>query len=123
MASLTKDRHTSSTAFGRYPAWEPGADRRQTMRHDICAAVTLLRRADTGEAGSQPMCTVHLSDMSDEGVGARCDTALRVGEPVTLVFPPHGPERGIDLTGHVVRCISDGNGGYDLGIAFSGQAA
>ncbi len=123
MSSLTKPSHTSSAALARYPVWERGADRRQTTRHNINAAVTLLRRPDSTDTAGQPMCTVHLSDMSDEGVGAHCDTALPVEEPVTLVFPPHGPERGIDLRGHVVRCIPDGRGGYELGIAFVAQAA
>lgn len=123
MPSLTKQRRTSSAVVGRYPAWEPGADRRQTTRHAISAAVTLLRRPASAESAHQPMCTVHLSDMSEEGVGAHSDMALSIEEPITLVFPPHGPERGIDLRGHVVRCIPDGRGGYELGIAFAAQAA
>ena len=98
-------------------------DRRYTNRQAVDGVVTLLRQPNPKDPFRFPVCAVQLRDLSDEGVGARCETELATDEPVTVYIPPHGAEPGIDLMGHVVRCLPDGEGGYDVGILLHSRCA
>ncbi len=91
-------------------------ERRYAHRQAVQGVVTVLRQSSRQEPYRFPVCTIQLRDLSDEGVGAHSETELTTDESVTVFIPPHGAEPGIDLMGHVVRCLPDENGGYDVGI-------
>lgn len=92
-------------------------DRRRNHRYVMTGRVTMLRRAHTTECHRQPICCVQLEDLSDGGVSAHSDMPLAIDEPVAVLFPPCGPQRGVDLLGHVIRCDPD-HDGYHLAVAF-----
>jgi PilZ domain len=93
-------------------------ERREAPRHRVHGQVTaILHRTSDGGAHHQ-ICSVELRNISDIGVGAFADRPLDLGTDITVVFPSHGPDRGFDLFGHVVRCRPSGEG-YELGIELS----
>jgi len=106
-------------------------DQRAEPRHGADFQVTLLRRDHDPGAYRHPICRLQMKDMSSAGIGAICDTPLAVDERVSLYFPAHGPEPGIEFEGHVVRChwqhprpeAHGGLGGYDIAIRFDVRAA
>jgi len=97
-------------------------ERRRAQRTPASGLVTLLRRGHDAQAYRQPIYTVQLSDLSDTGAGLRTRRPVAVDEPLAVCFPPHGPDRGFDRVGHVVRCDPQGDG-YHLGIQFDPPAA
>ena len=97
-------------------------DRRRHERHVVSGRITALRRDHRIDAYRHPVCSLQMVNMSDGGLAATCDIALDVDESVAVFFPPHGPERGFDLYGHVVRCLP-GEHGYALAIQFDHKAA
>ncbi len=97
-------------------------DRRRAQRHPVSGRVTVLRRSHEPLAYRQPVCSFQLQDMSDGGLGARCEMPLALDEPVAVFLPPHGAERGIDLLGHIVRCDA-GEGGYRIAVQFDTRPA
>lgn len=109
MASSTPTRGASN-AFR--------VNRRHERRTAACVHVTALRQNLTGKPDQYPVCSLRMHDLSPSGMGATCDTRLDADEPVTICIPPHGPEGGFDLVGHVVRCQASGDGAFRVGIAF-----
>ncbi|MHB1155531.1 MAG: PilZ domain-containing protein [Phycisphaerales bacterium] len=113
----------------REPASFP-FERRGSRRYVMSGRVTMMRRAHTLDCYRQPICCVQLNDLSDGGLSAHCDLPLEPNEPVAIFFPPRGPQRGVDLLGHIVRCdhahapgTSPGADGYHLAIAFDHRPA
>jgi PilZ domain len=100
-------------------------DRRRYPRHEITGHVTLMRRSHDTDVYRHPVCSIRLHDMSEGGLGGGIDIPLQPDEPVAILFPPHGADHGMDLHGHVVRCIpGDGDeAGYNLGIVFDAMQA
>lgn len=95
-------------------------ERRGAARHPAAGHVTLLRRG----GGSQDdirgrVQSVRLANMSQTGIAARSDLPLPLDESVAMFFAPHGPERGFDLYGRIVRCTRHDAGGYDIAVAFN----
>ncbi len=95
-------------------------DRRRAIRHDVSARVTAVRRGRQAGAPAG-ICSLQLLDLSDTGAGAVAQENIEAGSMVTLLFPPHGPERGFDRVGQVVRCEHRDTGTH-IGIRFEAQA-
>ncbi len=79
-------------------------DRRTSERHDLEGQVTALRRDHDVEAYTHPVCTLDLMNMSELGMAAHSEIPLADSERVSVYFPPHGSDMGLELMGHVVRC-------------------
>lgn len=98
-------------------------ERRRSSRFAAAGHVTLLRRSHDTLIYQQPVCSIHLEDMSDHGIGAHCDLPLKLDEPIAVFLPPHGNERGVDILGHIARITPDKHSGYHIGIAFDPRPA
>lgn len=96
-------------------------ERRRDGRRPVDAQVTALRTADTRGANNR-ICSLKMLNMSDSGLGAVVSEPLDIGSNLAVFFPPHGPERGFDLFGHVVRCQPHDTG-HEIGIRFDIRAA
>jgi hypothetical protein len=92
-------------------------DRRRHVRRAAGGHVSMLRRGRETLAYRQRICSIQLHNISDCGLGARTDQPIAEGESVAIFFPPHGPEQGFDLYGHVQRCTATDDG-YQVGIQF-----
>lgn len=97
--------------------FERRRERRRTTRGQVTALRTATTRGDTNR-----ICSLRLVDMSDSGLGAVVSEPLDIGSTIAVFFPPHGPERGFDLYGQVVRCQPCSEG-HELGIRFDARAA
>lgn len=97
-------------------------DRRLATRHVLTGRVTALRRGSTQDPSSTRICAIELKNISDTGIGAVCQDAFDLDTPITIFFPPHGPERGFDVQGRVVRC-RDRKEGHEIGIQFQQKNA
>lgn len=109
-----------------------GFDRRRAERHEITCAVTAMRREHDADAYQHPACHLELCNMSETGVAAISDVPLDPDSPISILFPPHGGDAAIQLTGHVVRCrpwtgdddaTDRPRGGYEIAIAFDPAVA
>lgn len=96
-------------------------ERRREPRRRAVGQVTALRTASRPGQNSR-ICSLRLTDMSDSGLGAVVSEPLEIGSTLAVFFPPHGPERGFDLYGQVVRCQPTDRG-HELGIRFDARAA
>lgn len=97
-------------------------DRRLAVRRPVSGHVTAVRREQREDGGHNRICALHLVDMSSLGLGAFCQEAIAEGTAITVFFPPHGPDRGFDAYGQVLRC-EQVEGRYRVGIQFVGRAA
>lgn len=103
-----------------------GFDRRRAERYPIACNVTAMRREHDTEAYRHPACRLELCNISETGVAAISDVPLDTDATIRIVFPPHGGEAAIELTGHVVRCLpwtgdaddAEPRSGYEIAIAF-----
>ena len=94
-------------------------DRRTILRRAISGRVTALQ----GDFhGSHKICSLQMINLSEKGLGAMTEESIEIDCPITIFFPPHGPERGFDKEGRIVRCIEQ-NGRHEIGIEFSRRAA
>jgi len=93
-------------------------DRRRAPRRAAAGTVTLLRRSPRAAGYQFPICAIHMTDQSEGGLGARCDVPLTTDEPVAVCFPPHGGERGVDVTGRITHVEPAEPSGYHVGIQF-----
>jgi hypothetical protein len=111
----------ATPAFGeRQPVTD--GERRRRPRHTATGGVTLLT-SGLGEGPTrQRISSIELQDVSPTGAGALSENRLDPGSRVALFFPPHGPDRGFDLYGEVVRCQRDG-ARYVLGIELERNTA
>ena len=106
------DQHADSLMF----------ERRRSIRRRMRGSVTALVSSprDYSTAPGRKICAMALSDMSEEGLGVVSQENVDVGDEITVFFPPHGPDRGFDLKGTVVR-QSNRSHGNCLGIRFGRQ--
>jgi len=89
-------------------------DRRRATRRKASGRVTAVASLPDG----QRICSLQLRDISDTGIGAISCDPIESGTGLTIFFPPHGPERGFDLVGTVVRCDAR-QWGYNIGISLT----
>ena len=93
-------------------------ERREAPRHRIHGHVTAILHRTGDDGAHHQICSVEMRNISDTGVGVWATRPLELGADITVVFPSHGPDRGFDLFGHVVRCRPSGEG-YELGVELS----
>jgi len=98
-------------------------ERRITQRRNTVGQVTAIRCGNVNNQVQNHICSLHLRDISDYGLGARCAEPVHEGAAITVFFPPHGPDRGFDVYGHVVRCQPIGDDAFELGIRLRTKAA
>jgi len=93
------------------------AERRIFPRREVHARVEGKRLDYTLDALKRPHLSLSLRDLSVGGLSALSDTPIDAGERVSLFFPPHGPMRGWDAYGRVVRCEAS-TFGYRVAVEF-----
>ena len=99
-------------------------ERRRFDRHALAGQVTALQTSHDPSAHLHRICSLRLRNISDSGLGAISSEPIDLDAPIAVFFPPHGPDAGFDLYGHVVRCISrEDGGGHDIGIRFDTRHA
>lgn len=97
-------------------------ERRQRPRWSTSGRVTVLQYGrDEDRDAARRIGSLQLRDMSSHGVGAWSDEPIETGTKIGVFFPPHGPEKGFDLFGKVVRCASTDQG-YSIGVQLDVQA-
>ena len=94
-----------------------GAERRVFPRKEFSARVEGRRLDNSLPARQQPQLTLALRDLSLGGLSAISPTPLQSGERLTVFFPEHGPMRGWDAYGRVLRCEPSGLG-YRVAVEF-----
>ena len=94
-------------------------ERRRATRRPVSGQVTTLR---SEESALRKISSLKLQDLSDTGLCAFSDEALKVNTFITLFFQPHGPDGGFDAPCRVVRCLAQGSG-YEVGFRFDAQSA
>lgn len=97
-------------------------DRRESVRRAISVRATDLQAEDQCSAHPKKICSLQLIDISDTGLGSLAQEGIELGTAITVFFPPHGPERGFDRYGHIVRCAERG-GRQEIGIEFDRRTA
>ena len=97
-------------------------ERRKSVRHTLAGRVTALTCTSQGHNPSRRICALHLTNMSQTGLGATVQDEIEVGARVTVFFPPHGAEHGFDFFGIVVRCQRH-ESGQEIGIEFQSRMA
>ncbi|MBI1336656.1 MAG: hypothetical protein GC164_06810 [Phycisphaera sp.] len=95
-------------------------ERRIDYRHTISGRVTALQTTAGSEEHHNRICSLQLLNISDSGLGAVTQEPVELNTRIVVFFPPHGPERGFDKYGQVVRCVHR-DGGHELGIRFESQ--
>ena len=93
-------------------------ERREAARYVIGGRVTAVRKPPSSDEHRNCICSLELLNISDTGLGVVSLEPIELSSCITVIFPPHGPEHGIDLTGRVVRCMQRGDHdeGYEVGI-------
>jgi hypothetical protein len=74
----------------------------------------------TGGVGR--ITSLQLLDQSARGAGCWSHDPMPIGSKVVMFFPPHGPEKGFDMTGRVMRCDGSAPEGFHVGIALEVSA-
>ena len=97
-------------------------ERRGSSRYVIAGRFTAVRGSDTEGHGAKRICSLELMNISDGGLGAVSKDPIDIDARITVFFPPHGPERGFDMCGRVVRC-SQLDRGHEVGIRFDERHA
>ena len=90
-------------------------ERRRSPRNPVTARVTAVTTPNHDSDAGKRICSFQLVDLSEHGIGAISQEPVEVGSHVAVFFPPHGPERGFDLYGTVVRCTPR-DWGHEIGI-------
>lgn len=99
-------------------------ERRCADRHPVSGRVTSLMSADSlSPARQRKIASVDLVNLSRTGVCVVTREAIDLQTVMTLYFPPHGPERGFDATGRVVRCVRRDDDTHEVGIHFDTRPA
>jgi hypothetical protein len=93
------------------------AERRVFPRREVHARVEGKRLDYSLDALKQPHLSLSLRDLSVGGLSALSATPIAAGERLTIFFPPHGPKRGWDAYGRVVRCDAS-TFGYRVAVEF-----
>ncbi len=104
------------------PPSEPGdtlfLDRRGCDRSPLIGLATaIIADHSDPKLPAKKICTVQLANICDTGLGVIVGEPVSTGKHIhiTVFIQPHGPERGYDLSGTVVRCIKH-ELGYEVGI-------
>ena len=92
-------------------------ERRVSHRHRIHGQVTSLQTTNDPLERRNRICSLELRNLSDTGMGAVSQEPILIDTRIVVFFPPHGPEKGFDLHGQVIRCASREHG-HDIGIRF-----
>ena len=98
-------------------------ERRQDPRRVISGRVTALETDREDGPERNRICPLQLVDISDRGLGAIVQDPVEPNTRIAVFFQPHGPERGFDLYGRVVRCRRRDDYGYEIGIRFDARQA
>ncbi len=99
-------------------------DRRHAPRRPLAARVTGFARDAASRETQGRICAVELHDLSDSGLGGYTQEPVSVGSFISVFFPPHGPDQGLDLQGRVVRCSPDRTGlRHRIGVRLEGKKA
>lgn len=96
-------------------------ERRIAKRRVTSGRVTAVQTTGLDTQANR-ICSLQLINMSDSGLGTMTQESIEIGTAITVFFPPHGPERGFDLTGEVVRCTQK-DYGHEIGICFDARQA
>lgn len=96
-------------------------ERRTSQRNTVSGRVTAVESC-APQDGPSRICSLQLQNISDFGLGALVQEPIEPGTAITVLFPPHGAERGFDLYGNVVRCERRGDL-FELGISLRTRAA
>ena len=85
------------------------------------AACGFANPDDNPEADNAPghgprIAALTIRDISETGLGGHSPRPMDVGAPITVFFPPHGPEHYSELIGTIVRCQPRHDGGYEIGV-------
>jgi hypothetical protein len=97
-------------------------EHRAAPRHNVSGHVTAVRQERDATGVRNRICSLQMLNMSDTGVGALSPEPVEVDSRIAIFFPPHGPERGFDLFGRVVRCVHRDTG-HEVGIALEQRMA
>jgi hypothetical protein len=96
-------------------------ERRRAERHGLSGRATAVSHG-VDDCTQGRIRSLQLLNISDSGLGALCQDAVAPDTLITVFFPPHGPERGFDAIGRVVRC-SPRDHGHEVGIRFDARPA
>lgn len=94
-------------------------ERRRADRHAMTGRVTSLQYS--GPAGPdqhRKIASLQMVNISDTGACVLAQDPVDLNAAMTIFFPPHGPDRGFDAIGHVVRCLKRDDNHHELGIRF-----
>lgn len=104
------------------PPSEPGdvlfMERRGCDRAPLIGQATaIITDLTNPKEPAKKICTVQLANISESGLGVIVSEPVETGKHIqmTVFIQPHGPERGYDLNGAVVRCNKH-ELGYEVGI-------
>jgi len=97
-------------------------EQRRHTRHAVTLRATAVIRPADPDASLNKIRSLALMNMSDGGLGATCQDAIEPGSQITVFIPPHGPERGHDVFGRVIRCDRR-DYGFEIGVTFDRQLA
>lgn len=97
-------------------------ERRTTERHRITGRATAISKDSDASGARNSIRSVQLQDISDGGLGALSQDPMPVNSRIAVFLPPHGPDRGIDIYGVVVRCVPYAHG-YLVGVKYESRAA
>ena len=103
------------TGGSQYATNKVFMERRRSTRHTVTGRVTAVSSNEPDSDARGRICSLQLVDLSDHGIGAIAQEPVTVGTHICVFFPPHGPERGFDLYGTVVRCTPR-DWGHEIGI-------
>ncbi len=97
-------------------------NRRRLERHHLSGRVTAVADKPDAQNIHGRICSLQLLNISDQGLGVISQDPLDLDSAITVFFPAHGPERGFDAWGHVVRCTPR-EYGHELGIRLEARPA
>ncbi|MDP6152731.1 MAG: PilZ domain-containing protein [Phycisphaeraceae bacterium] len=107
---------------GDKPADVYRLERRVDARFTLNERITAVQAHRDERGRKHRICSLQLMNMSDGGLCAKITEPIELGTTLTMFFPAHGPERGFDRYGQVVRCRRHG-WGYEIGVTLAGRAA
>ena len=115
--------HTSLRLVDTSPQDVLPFDRRDRSRRTVNGVVTAMQSHTTAPDGKRNrICTLKLLNMSGSGLGAEAPVPIEIDSAITVYIPPHGPERGVNLYGQVVRCTPRGKM-HEIGVRLDARTA
>ncbi len=90
-------------------------ERRQGDRRGLKGRVTGIVRGPEKQDMKVKVCGLTLCDLSATGLGVCSQEPIATGTRLSVFMPPHGHDRGQDLSGQVVRCHKTA-AGYIIGV-------